>query len=207
MSPPSAYYAFFDLDGTLINDTSLFSFYEFYVRTVGSEALQCAWISSREELAQMRAQNCSREEQNAWFYRRHFEGMPIQHAKIAARGWFALKSSELGFFKNDVVNCLARHRRQGARIVMVTGSFIEVAHCVGEQLGVAHYLCAPLRVKKGFYSGQLTDQPMIGQGKAVAVQRFLAAQGVSAKDCYGYGDDSSDLPFLNLLGHPYTVDG
>ena len=195
-------YAFFDLDGTLINDTSLLSCCAHHLRQQGK-----SFQASRDELAALRAAGLPREQQNAWFYQQHFAGFSVVAAQAAASAWFAEARQQPGFYKTAAVARLRELQQQGVEIVLVTGSFAEAARSVGSGLGVQHYLCAPLLTQDGVYTGALSDIPMIGVGKAQAVQRFLAQHAAHAADAYGFGDDHSDLPFLQLLGQPTAVAG
>jgi phosphoserine phosphatase len=64
---------------------------------------------------------------------------------------------------------------------------------------------APLEEQDGVYTGRLLGDAMIGAGKAHAVRAFLAARAIDPAACHGYGDDHTDIPFLEVLGHPTVV--
>jgi len=46
---------------------------------------------------------------------------------------------------------------------------------------------------------------MIGRYKADAVAEHARTEGISLRDSYAYGDDTSDVPFMQLVGHPIAV--
>jgi phosphoserine phosphatase len=64
-----------------------------------------------------------------------------------------------------------------------------------------------MEVVDGHYTGVIHPPQTIGQGKADAVRDFLAKMGYAAADCHAYGDDISDLPMLDAVGHPVVVAG
>lgn len=197
-------YAFFDLDGTLIRDTSLLSFQAWRMASV-SERDQ--WAATMQQLAQWRASGVSRAHQNAWFYQRHFAGLPLALAREQAEQWLLCRMAQPGFFHAGTLAAWQALRQQGVSGVMVTGSFREVAQAVGARIGIHTCLCAPLRVSEGCYTGELDGLPMIGEGKAKAVRKFLQTHQADPAGCSGFGDDISDVPYLSLLGQPHAVAG
>lgn len=46
---------------------------------------------------------------------------------------------------------------------------------------------------------------MIGEGKAQAASTLAAQLKAELRNCFAYGDHISDLPLLNLVGHPVAV--
>jgi len=89
-------------------------------------------------------------------------------------------------------------------VVLVTGSFRELVAPLGRHVGAAA-LVAPLEERDGVYTGRMLGAPMIGPGKAAAVAAYLDAQRLPPLAAWGYGDDVTDVPFLEHTGHPVVV--
>jgi hypothetical protein len=49
------------------------------------------------------------------------------------------------------------------------------------------------------------DYYAYGPTKAAAMRDLAAAAGYDLADCYAYSDSITDLPMLELVGHPYVV--
>lgn len=194
-------YAFFDLDGTLITEKSLLSFFAFYLEVEGLGRF-ARWVEFSRELSRRLAAGAPREQLNAWFYRNAFAGIRVDRLRELAVRWCAERCSDSIFFNAQVVDCLERHRAERLGTVIVTGSFREVVAPLAERLNVDHVICAPLEESDGYYTGALTARPTIGGGKLAAVDRFIRENGVNAATCVGYGDDHTDIEFLRRLGRP-----
>ena len=57
----------------------------------------------------------------------------------------------------------------------------------------------------GVYTGRLAEPFCYGPGKAVAIEKLAAAKGYDLRLCYAYSDSASDLPMLEIVGHPVAV--
>ncbi len=55
------------------------------------------------------------------------------------------------------------------------------------------------------YTGGLSEPFCYGPGKAQAIAKLAAERGYDLKLCYSYSDSVSDLPMLELVGHPVAV--
>jgi HAD superfamily hydrolase (TIGR01490 family) len=198
-------YAFFDLDGTLIRETSLLSFLALRFMHEDPALAPARMQALRQEAQTLQVQGATREELNTIYYRRYYAGANIAELSQLAERWFEVRRADAGFWKQEVVARLEQHQRDGVLPVLVTGSFRELAQVVAAALGIAHSLCAPLAEHAGCYTGELTAAPTIGAGKVQAVERFLADQGDSLQRCFAYADDESDIPLLSRVGRPHVV--
>jgi phosphoserine phosphatase len=61
-----------------------------------------------------------------------------------------------------------------------------------------------MRIADGHYTGEL-ECYAYGEEKAVQVRRLAAERGYSLPDCYAYTDSVTDLPLLEIVGHPRAV--
>ena len=197
--------AFFDLDGTLISQASMTSFLEFYFAHTRPAEAERLWREFWEAGSALRQAGATREQQNAWFYERQFADADIAELSRLAVLWLARQTERPDFFRHGVLARLLQHRAQGCEIVLVTGSFREIVALFAKAIGASTFLCAPLEEINGRYTGKLTAAPMIGAGKASAIQRYLAQHGIAADDCFAYGDDDSDIDMLNAVGKPHVV--
>lgn len=199
-------YAFFDVDGTLINYTSMLSFLEFVESNDGGPltfkgvwaGLQLRWLRRW----------ASREYQNRCYYRLYAGRSVARIAELGQR-WFAERHGRPAQrFNANVVERLRWHQEQGHEVVFVSGGFEACLRPIATFLGVRHVLCCQMAHSRGAFSGELSAPATIGAGKALAIERFLRERRGTRDEClYAYGDHPSDLPMLGLARHPVVVAG
>lgn len=197
-------YVFFDVDETLISIKSMLSFQEYWFAATGDLSGK---ILFEEEMARLRRGGASREALNRRYYA-HFAGREVAAVEQRATGWFNHVATTIpGLFHSAVVAALYRHQNQGDRAVLVSGSFPALLTPIARRLGVRDILATDLVTAHGRYTGEIRPPQTIGAGKAEVIARFLAARRVPAAQCHAYGDDLSDLPMLDAVGHPVVVRG
>ncbi|MGW0531816.1 HAD family hydrolase [Streptomyces sp. NPDC003032] len=196
---------FSDVDETLITCKSLFDFLGYYLAgRYGSEgALRAAHV--REDLGARTAAGLPRSEANRAYYRA-WRGEPVAAVEEWAGRWFTERSAAEGFYVRGVAAELRGHRAEGASIALVSGSFRPLLEPLAEAVGAEHVLCARLERCGRVYTGALLGAPVIGDEKRRLVRELLTRyEHIDPADCYGYGDDPSDLPMLSEVGHAVMV--
>ncbi len=200
--PP--YLVFSDVDETLVSGKSMFDFHRFHLThrhgLRGEGDFRLIW----DGLLAASAAGESRAEVNRRYYR-HYTGEDAAELARLGRHWFARYGAEPGFFIEDTLAALRRHRAAGAEIVLVSGSFPACLTPIAEFVDASHLLCTDPVLADGRYTGEITE-PVIGEGKRSAVLALLADYpDVDPADCFAYGDHPSDLPLLECVGHPTVV--
>ncbi|MFC3995920.1 HAD family hydrolase [Nocardiopsis sediminis] len=193
--------AFFDVDETLITIKSMFDFYDFFLAAIGHSEDEQARL--REQARSLLKPGMPRKEGNRLFYRR-FAGYSTAEVAKHGQAWFDKRLAEGGLFNGDVLAALRRHRAAGLNTVLVSGSFTACLDPVAEHAGADAVLCTRLEEQGGVYTGEVL-RSMIGDGKARSARELITELGVSAADCHAYGDHTSDLELLTLVGHPVVV--
>ncbi len=200
----STSYAFFDVDDTLISVKSMLSFQDFWYRKYPDSAAEYRY---RADLRTQLHPGACWAALNRLYYS-HFAGRSEAAVREAGQQWFEqLHADRPDFFHSQVVEELLEHQRQGRPGVFVSGSFPALLEPIAKVLGVESILATRMKVQDGFYTGEILPPQTIGEGKAEAIRQFLKEQQVSAADCFAYGDDVSDLPMLQAVGHPVVVAG
>jgi phosphoserine phosphatase len=59
-------------------------------------------------------------------------------------------------------------------------------------------------VRSGRYTGEI-ELYLYGEQKALAARSVAAARGYRLADCRAYSDSITDLPLLEVVGHPTAV--
>lgn len=193
--------AFFDVDDTLITINSIFHFFEYDVTT--RPRLRADYQRAMDELQALTAAGVSRVETNCVFYR-NFAGRDMHD--LAARGveWFQAVYALGGLFNQPVLSALCEHSHAGDLVVLVSGSFPACLDPIARFVGADLLLCSRLEIRDGRYTGALA-MPIIGDRKAEVVRAEAATQGINLAQSHAYGDHLSDLPLLNIVGHPVAV--
>lgn len=202
-------YAFFDVDGTLLNMKSMFSFHDYWYRRwlpAHSAATGDEFDDVTAILRALTENGSPRELVNRRYYE-FFAGRSVEAVAACAKAWARSVLADPGLFIPEVLDELGRLRARGVEPVLVSGSFQEILQPVAEHLGVREVLATRLLQAGGKYTGRFEAPQTIGIGKAVAIAAFLARGTAQAAECWAFGDDSSDLPMLEAVGRPVAVIG
>lgn len=97
------------------------------------------------------------------------------------------------------------HVRADRLVYIVSASPTEVVRPLAKYIGVDNVIATRAKVdESGNYTGEM-DVYAYGPEKAVAVRAVALERGISLEDSYAYSDSATDLPLLDLVGHPVAV--
>ena len=105
---------------------------------------------------------------------------------------------------DEAVALIEEHRSLGRDIIIISSSGTEVVEPIGERLGVDLAVGTQLEVIDGRYSGEILFYAY-GEGKALAMRDLAAERGYDLSTSYAYTDSITDLPMLEVVGHPTAV--
>ena len=107
--------------------------------------------------------------------------------------------------RREAQGFLELHREAGRDTYMVTASPIEIVRGLAQELGMTDAIATVAEIVDGKYTGELSEPFCYGPGKAHGISKLAAQRGYDLDLCYGYSDSVSDLPMLELVGHPVAV--
>ncbi|MBS1841198.1 MAG: HAD-IB family phosphatase [Acidobacteria bacterium] len=196
--------AFFDIDGTLTEKPSLELRYFRVLQREGKLGLQngIAWLA---EAARLAAKGPT--------YVQH--GNKAYLRGIRSTGLRANRAADDAPFFPEAVECVARHARNGERIVILTGTLEFLADGIAEKLraemlkrNVAaeiHVCATRLEESDGRWTGRLLGQPMFGEAKGIAVWWYAEKWKLNRAECSAYGDSGLDEWMLASVGKPVAA--
>jgi len=190
--------AFFDLDGTLLPAPSVERRFILFLLMRGLfRPMQFARGAARF------IANITRNRRaTIGANKMHFSGMSIRCADKWSR---RLASHPVKFFSAGLGR-LEFHFAQGHRIFLITGAPAPLAELVGSHFPVPLTIVGTqLAVRDGYWTGEITGEHMCGNAKHRAVVRLAAMHGLDLARSFAYGDSMSDLPMLEMAGHPAAV--
>jgi HAD superfamily hydrolase (TIGR01490 family) len=194
--------AFFDLDKTIISRSSTLAFAPAFYRLgliTRAQVLRgaCAQLTFRLT----GASHC------------RMERVRDQVSNLC-RGWDAGQISQIvtdGLAAVIVPHVYAEarqlldgHIRDGHDVLIASTSGLEIVAPIGAMLGACGVIATRLEVADGRYTGSVAYYAY-GQAKADRVAELAAERGYQLADCFAYSDSVTDLPMLELVGHPHVV--
>ncbi|MFF4098233.1 HAD family hydrolase [Streptomyces sp. NPDC001903] len=199
------YIVFSDVDETLITVKSMFDFLHYQLVRRHGAAGEEEYERITAVIGRRAADGAPRSEINRFYYS-HYAGESVETVARLADDWFTERTaSTRGFYIDSTRRALHGHRAAGAPLVLVSGSFPPLLEPLARELGAETVLCTRPLIRDGLYTGEVAT-PVIGEGKRAAVLAHLAERpSVDPRDCFAYGDHVSDLPMLELVGHPVAV--
>lgn len=201
------YYAFFDVDGTICKVKTMFSFLRFYYLTGSSFGLlRFKWVTFK--IRCLLRLGKKRAFINRYYYRL-FRG-ERRHALLeCGEKWFQqCLENKQDVWCQSVIEQVLWHQKNGAEVVMVSGSMRPCLLPIAKKWGVEHIIATDLADDDGVLSGEIDGVVTIGAGKAEKIQHFLTEKNFNELHfCYAYGDHESDIPMMSLVGHPVAIKG
>jgi HAD superfamily hydrolase (TIGR01490 family) len=98
------------------------------------------------------------------------------------------------------------HQDAGRRVYIATAASRELAEILANVLTLDGGIGSQFsEVRDGVYTGQPTGLFIYGADKARAIEQLAQREGIDLAESYAYSDSSSDLPMLQVVGHPVAV--
>ncbi|MEU5693504.1 HAD-IB family hydrolase [Actinosynnema sp. NPDC020468] len=104
----------------------------------------------------------------------------------------------------EATQLITDHRAEGHDVVVVSASGEELVAPIADMVGATRSVGTRMVVNQGRYSGEV-DFYCAGENKAVAAKQLAAEHHYDLAHCYAYSDSVTDLPLLEVVGHPTAV--
>ena len=105
---------------------------------------------------------------------------------------------------DEAVSLIEEHHLAGRDVIIVSTSGSEVVAPIGEMLGADRVIATRMEVVDGKYTGGI-DYYAYSEAKAEAILELAASDGYDLSRCYAYSDSVTDVPMLEVVGHPHAV--
>jgi HAD superfamily hydrolase (TIGR01490 family) len=107
----------------------------------------------------------------------------------------------------NILKRVEQHHQEGHVLVLISGSVRYLLEPVAEDLGFDHLLCTDLEVgPDGLLTGKAKGPLCLDSTKRVLSEKLAEEAHIDLASSYAYGNHQSDLPLLELVGHPYAVE-
>ena len=90
-------------------------------------------------------------------------------------------------------------------VAIVSGATAFVVRPIADRLGIEHILYTRLEVENGLFTGRVIEPICFEEGKIYWLQQFIDEQEIDLAKSYFYTDSITDLPLLDLVGHPVAT--
>jgi HAD superfamily hydrolase (TIGR01490 family) len=201
--PPAPAAAFFDLDKTVVAKSSTLAF----GKPLYKEGLITPAVVLKGAYAQLAYQLLGANEER------------MEKSRVAllelTKGWEADRVQRLvretlqeiidPLIYAEALELFEEHRAAGRDLYLVSSSGEEVVKPLAEYLGVPFVIATRAGIDdEGCYDGTL-DFYCYAENKAIAIRAEAEVRGLDLADCYAYSDSITDVPMLEVVGHPIAV--
>ena len=196
--------AFFDVDNTLLNGSTLFF--------LGRGMYQRGFFTKKDisafVLANLRYRLTGKENkdeitrfQNAAceFIKGH---NVIEIEKIGQEIYEEYVSPAIW---QGTVEIAQEHLSKGEEVWLVTATPLDMASLMVKRLGFTGALGTKAEIENGVYTGKMIGNLLHGREKALAIVELANQNGFSLENCYGYSDSHHDIPLLEAVGSPRVI--
>jgi len=192
--------AFFDLDGTLlsVNSARLWLRRERRLGRLGVR--QVAWAAAQLGLYRIGVIDMEAALRGALATLR---GVEEERIRAETREWW--EEDVRPWVAPGAHAVLARHRRAGEPLVLLTSSSRYAAENARAEFGLDDVLFQVYEVAAGRFTGEPVRPICFGPGKVEAAEAWAARSGIDLAASSFYTDSYTDLPMLERVGRPHAV--
>jgi len=105
----------------------------------------------------------------------------------------------------DACRCIAEHRKQADRVLIISASGTHLVGPIAARLGVDEYLAIELEAVNGVYTGNTHGVLTYREGKITRLLEWLDQEQENLEGASFYSDSRNDLPLLLKVDHPKAV--
>ncbi len=198
---PDRHLAAFDLENTLVASNVVDSYAWLATRHLDrTERARFVLRTLREAPGLLALDRRDRGDFLRHFYRR-YQNAPVD--RLAHDTWELFASHLLTKAFPGAIRRARQHRALGHRTILITGALDVVVEPLKPLFD--HVVAARLAVCDGRFTGELVEAPCTGEARALAIRDYCEAEGLALEECVAYADSASDLPMLQVVGHPVAV--
>ena len=195
--------AFFDLDKTIIAKSSTLAF----TRPMFRAGLLSGSTLAKAGIAQAYYQAFGADHDQLERVKEELSGL--------VQGWSRQEVEELveetvdevvtPLVYAEALAIIDQHKREGRRVVVISASPEEIVRPLCRYLGIDDVIATRSEVdEEGNYTGNI-EFYAYGSGKADAMVAMAAEDEIDLAASYAYSDSMTDLPMLEVVGHPVVV--
>lgn len=194
--------AFFDLDKTIIATSSASAFSRpFYAggliskrSVIGSAYAHFMFV--------MGGANADQTERLRQQLSRLVTGWPVEQVSAIVNE--TLHQYIDPYVYEEALDLIHQHQDAGHDVVIVSASGGEVVFPIASMLHASHAVATRMEIVDGKYTGTI-DFYAYGENKAIAIKELALEHGYDLSNSYAYSDSITDVPMLEAVGNPYTV--
>ncbi len=192
--------AFFDMDKTLIaeNSGSLYMRYRYERGEIsGVDLLKGLGAYLQYKLGMLDIRNWTKHMMV------QFRGQSEADLEEQANEWF--EESVVQTIYPEAEKLVREHESAGHVVAIVSGATKFVVRPLARRLGISHFLYTRLEVEEGRFTGRVVEPICFEEGKIYWLQQFIEEHGIDLARSYFYTDSITDLPLLDIVGHPIAA--
>jgi HAD superfamily hydrolase (TIGR01490 family) len=198
--PTSA--AFFDLDKTILAKSSSFAFARPFYRegligrsdVIRSAYAQFVYLASGADHQQMESM---RE-----YMSRLVNGWEVDKVQSIVSETLDGIVDPIVF--EEAVELMRFHKAAGRDVIIISSSGTDIVEPIGQRLGADLAIGTQVAVEDGQYTDEILFYAY-GENKAEAMRTLAGERGYDLSASYAYSDSHTDLPMLDVVGHPVAV--
>jgi HAD superfamily hydrolase (TIGR01490 family) len=194
--------AFFDLDRTLIRRSSVLALAGTFRRRGLISRLDLVKSAFWQVLFVLRGASAERVRSAAEDGMKILNGFSVQEMQQLVGG--AMETVLRPLVYEEPLRLIQQHRERGERVYIVSATLQEIVQHIADDLGFDGAIGSTCEIVDGAYTGR-TLRAAHGVGKADAVRALAAAEGFDLAESTAYSDSYSDVPFLEVVGHPIAA--
>jgi len=109
--------------------------------------------------------------------------------------------------RKDMLNTIKTHKKQGHKIILLSGMFTEFLDVVGQKLGADYVIGTRMKKNGKKYSGKIVKPLCFGENKAYLLKEFIHRKKIQVdlSRSYAYADSIYDLPVFQMVGNPIAT--
>jgi HAD superfamily hydrolase (TIGR01490 family) len=195
--------AFFDLDKTVIAKASMVAFGPPLYRA----GMISRWLVARALWSQFVFHRMGADEERMRKFR--------ESALRITRGWDQARISAIvrdtlteivdPIVYDEALHLMREHQAAGRRVYLISASPEEIVAPLARYLGVDEAIASRAKLDdEGRYTGEV-DFYSYGPFKAEAMRHAATLHDIDLEASYAYSDSATDLPMLEVVGHPVAV--
>ncbi|MEE8314163.1 MAG: HAD family hydrolase [Myxococcota bacterium] len=197
---PTRIGAFFDVDKTILSENSA----TLYLKALYRRG-EIDWKDLITNLGSYLRYRLNLLDLERWIANAviHFKGRSVRSME---REWEQLFE---GYMQRTIyaeaVELIDHHLKEKHVVALVSGATRLVTQPLAEYLGVEHSVYTQMEVKDGIFTGRVVQPICFGEGKIYWLQQLIEREEVDLARSYFYTDSITDVPLLDLVGHPVVV--